>query len=199
MPVVVLGAGRGRRMGGPKALMMIRGRAWWARQDERLRGYGFVPHWVVSESVRDAMRVSGGMPERTAIADESAPMFASVLVGLGSVEDLERGVFLLPVDTPAPRAEHFERIARFDVPAHPTFQDKGGHPLYLPCTWIERELGALLTAAKVRGSAPVGRDERLDKLIEGTSHRIAVDDAGVVVNMNDPADVRAWLMMRDGD
>ncbi len=199
MPVVVLGAGRGRRMGGPKSLMMIEGRAWWMWQDERLRGYGLVPHWVVSELVRDEMGASGCAPEQMVIADESAPMFGSVLVGVGSVADLERGAFLLPVDTPAPEVEHWERISCSDVPAHPTFHDKGGHPLYLPCDWIERELGALVTAAKASGSAMLESDVRLDRLIEGASHRMAVDDPGVVVNMNEPADVTEWLLMRDED
>ncbi len=199
MPVLVLGAGRGLRMGGPKALMQIRGRAWWAWQDERLRGYGLCPHWVVSTSVCEAMRITGGKPEHTAIADETAPMFASVLLGLASVEDLSRGVFILPVDTPAPRREHWEAIAGADKPSHPTSGGRGGHPLYLPSGWIESELGKLLTAARAGEVGADGLVLRLDRLIEGNSHRVAVDDPGVVVNMNEPADVEAWPACRDHD
>lgn len=193
MPVLVLGAGRGRRMGGPKALMSVRGRPWWAWQDERLRGYGLSPYWVVSEAVCEAMRNAGNLPARAVIADEAAPMFASVLVGLASVEDLTRGVFVLPVDTPAPRVGHWEVIAGSDIPAHPTSGGKGGHPLYLPREWIEHELGSLVAAARAGGIGNEGLALRLDRLIEGNSRRIAVNDPGVVVNMNEPADVEAWL------
>jgi CTP:molybdopterin cytidylyltransferase MocA len=221
LPVIVLGAGRGRRMGGPKALMMIEGRPWWAVQDERLRGYGLVPTWVVSQVVAEVLggekrrsdgatkrrrgekkasgirvQASGEARDGVVVADETAPMFASVLAGLASVDDLARGVFVLPVDTPAPRVEHWVRLATSAKPAHPTHKSKGGHPLYLPGDWIERKLGALVAKARSEGMEAV-RDVahtlRLDRLIEGESERIEVDDPSVVVNMNEPADVAAWL------
>ncbi len=204
LPVIVLGAGRGRRMGGPKALMMIGGRPWWSVQDARLRGHGLVPTWVVSEKVREAMakeegvrhQASGKAGAGVVVADGGEPMFVSVLAGLAGVGDLARGVFVLPVDTPAPRVEHWERIVSAEVPAHPTHRGKGGHPLYLPGVWIERALGALVVRARAQGMAAVSEEAhtlRLDKLIGGESERIEVDDPGVVVNMNEPADVEAWL------
>lgn len=197
MPIVVLGAGRGRRMGGPKSLMQVEGQAWWMWQDERLCAFGLRPHWVVSEIVRQEMVRLGCAPKRAVISNDSAPMFASVLVGIASVEELSRGVFLLPVDTPAPRMEHFHRILCSPVPAHPTFAGKGGHPLFLPGDWIERELRVFVTELR-SGNEPIGaNDLRLDKLIEGCSDRIETGDPGVVVNINDPADLDAWLALRD--
>lgn len=38
---------------------------------------------------------------------------------------------------------------------------------------------------------------RPDKLIEGRRRRIVVNDSDVVVNMNEPTDVEAWLSDRD--
>jgi CTP:molybdopterin cytidylyltransferase MocA len=108
-------------------------------------------------------------------------------------------VFVLPVDTPAPRVEHWERLAGSDIPAHPVFGERGGHPLYLPSGWIENRLGALVTAARGAGVGPEALSLRLDKLIAGSSRRVAVDDPGVVVNMNEPADVETWLESGEPD
>lgn len=193
MPVVVLGAGRGRRMGGPKSLMLVEGRAWWMWQNESLRGYGLDAHWVVSAQVAGSMQVSGNAPARAVIGDGSAPMFASVLLGLAGIEDLTRGVFLLPVDTPAPRISVWRLIAACDVPAHPTCGGRGGHPLFLPGEWLEAHLGTMVREAREAGVGALGHACRLDKFIEGTSRRVEVDDPAVIVNMNEPADVESWL------
>ena len=52
--VVVLAAGRGTRMGGPKALMEVRGRVWWRWQREWLapaEAAGATVVWLVSPVV----------------------------------------------------------------------------------------------------------------------------------------------------
>ncbi len=200
LPVVVLGAGRGRRMGGPKTLMTVDGRPWWTWQDDRLRAYSLVPCWVVSKMVYRAMCLSDAPPEPIAIADETLPMFASVLLGLATIDDLSRGLFLLPVDTPAPQLAHWVSIARAETPAHPTFQGKGGHPLYLPGAWLETNLGRLIRAARAADAEAIheaSKTMRLDRLIKANSRRVAVDDPAVILNMNEPADVRAWVESKD--
>ena len=55
--VLVLAAGRGRRMGGPKALMMVEGEPWWMRQRRRIAEVGIPMTWVVSPQVLDEMRL----------------------------------------------------------------------------------------------------------------------------------------------
>ena len=190
--MVVLAAGRGRRMGGPKALMLVDGEPWWRWQERRLCGYGLVPHWVVSADVAAAIDGHESTPRWLVTSDPDAPMFVSVLLGLASAPDVERGVFILPVDTPAPRVEHWRVLAESASPAHPEFEGKGGHPLFLPGEWIRASLGERLARVRARGIDAADHADRLDKLVEGARLAVPIDDPAVVCNLNTPADVEAW-------
>ena len=67
--MIMLAAGRGTRMGSPKALMSVGGRAWWREQQERLTELRIASLWVVSEQVRRAMGGESGAPADLVIAD----------------------------------------------------------------------------------------------------------------------------------
>ena len=183
--IVVVAAGRGKRMGLPKALMPVGGRPWWRHQHERLGTLERDTTWVVSCEVRREIELVAGAPRRCLIGDAAAPMFASVLVGLESLKsDPPRGVFILPVDVPAPGPTIWQALAAAKTVAVPTHRGKRGHPVYLPWTVVER---------KVLDAGAGGRDLRLDDLIRPIAREIEVDDAAVATNLNTPADVRAWL------
>jgi CTP:molybdopterin cytidylyltransferase MocA len=182
---VVLAAGQGRRMGGPKALMEIGGRPWWAVQQERLAGAGVAALWVVSDPVFREMVNAQEPPARGLVADSAAPMFNSIRRGIEAARPhASHGIFILPVDVPAPRDATWEALAAAagDRVAVPTFGGEHGHPVALSAAWLDRSFP----------SAPDAGD-RLDDLIEGHVSYLAVDDPTVVVNLNTPDDVAAWL------
>lgn len=184
---IVLAAGRGTRMGGPKALMSVRGRAWWRVQEERLERAGVERVWVVSREVEAVMAGEEGAPGRRVIGDSAAPMFASVLAGVGEARGA--GVFVLPVDVPAPGGAVFGALAAGagDGVAVPVFQGKRGHPAALSARWVGARLASALP------------DQRLDALIAEDVVEVEVQDSVVLVNLNTPAEVRAWEHGSAGD
>ncbi len=205
--VVVLAAGRGSRMGGPKTLMRVDGRAWWEDQHERLVSLGGECRWVVTEQVRRGMydgewKAAEGI--EMVVVESGRPMFDSLFHGIaawlnehGGAESVA-GVYVLPVDVPVAKGDVWRvlREAAVGRPAVPVYaKEEGaaaarGHPVYLPTTWIVSEL-----VPAVREAAAWNKmDElRLDRLI-GTSRVLqSVDDPAVIANLNTHADVRAWV------
>ena len=183
--VVVLAAGRGTRMGGPKALMTVGGQPWWRVQDKRLR---ILPRvWVASREIAKEMKAC---PVPILAGNSDAPMFDSIRVGLDCMGDPEiGGVFILPVDVPAPSFETFQMLkaAAGNGVAIPTFDRRRGHPVALSRPWIERVLMPALDA---------GGEQRLDHLLGADAVEIPVADRDVTVNLNTPDDVARWEASR---
>lgn len=198
--VIVLAAGRGTRAGGPKALHPVGTEQWWTVQQNRLVRVGLPVTWVVSQRVRAGMAGGGTMPERVVIADEHAPMFASVLAGMGCVgrtsqephsgepPSTVRGVFVLPVDVPAPGRVVLTRLAgalnssEGAVAAIPMHDGRHGHPVYVSWAFVStRVLGVAHKA-----------EARLDRLIGSARVEVPVEDSCVLVNLNTPEDFEGW-------
>ena len=189
--VLVLAAGRGTRMGTPKVLMLVGGEPWWVRQARRIDDAGLGQTWVVSESVRTTMLAQGaGVGFVT--ADAGAPMFESLVAGLVALrEDPPRGVFVLPVDVPAPGRGVFDSLSGSAGASVPVYRGKAGHPVYLPWGWVR---GRVLTPGQGGEASPLdGGRRRLDRLLDGEAVRVAVDDPATVVNLNTPGDLERWL------
>jgi CTP:molybdopterin cytidylyltransferase MocA len=181
--VIVLAGGRGVRAGGPKALHVVNGRAWWEIQRERLECVGLPVTWVVSERVLAGMRAGGSrLPERVALADEMAPMFASVKAGIARVaaDGGARGVFVLPVDVPAAGAPVFTMLGAREGAAIPTHKGEHGHPVYIAWSVVERRV------------IPASDGDRLDRLIEDVRAEVPVTDASVAINLNTAEEFTDW-------
>lgn len=191
--VIVLAAGRGRRMGGPKALMQVDTVPWWRVQRDRIAASGYRQSWVVSENVARAMRESdpAGAPEHV-LANPDAPMFESLLIGLRWLAAMHtpRGVFVLPVDTPWPCDGAARTLIAGHPAAIPTFEGRGGHPVWLSWTWASG-----LLAQEARGAVPASQ-RRLDALLTSTAARVAVDAREVITNLNTPQDVLRFISLR---
>ncbi|MFO0826762.1 MAG: nucleotidyltransferase family protein [Phycisphaerales bacterium] len=189
--VVVLAAGRGTRMGGPKALMEVGGRPWWHVQFERIAAVGRDQLWIVGPLVREAMGRDASRSPRLVDGDPGAPMFASVLRGIDALraDRVPRFVHVLPVDVPAPSESTFaalERAATASGVAVPTHRGASGHPICLARDWIERVIvPAVATAA-------IG-ELRLDALTARDRALVEVLDADVCVNLNEPEAVARWM------
>ncbi len=191
--VLVLAAGRGVRMGGPKALMMVGGRAWWRVQQERLASAGIETVWVVSREVGAAMRRDlrqGDAAMEIAESDPGLPMFASVAAGIRALVEggvRPSGVFVLPVDVPAAGAAVWRALAAVGSRvAVPEYRGRRGHPVRLMWEFVERVIVPSLEDAGFLAQA------RLDRLVQGETTAVPVEDEAVVVNLNDPADVERW-------
>lgn len=178
--IIVLAAGRGTRMGGPKALMAVGKRPWWQTQEGRLAAAART--WVVSPQVAAQM---GGCASPLVLADPEAPMFDSLRAGIDAAGRNE-GILVLPVDVPAPASSTIAALTRaagagVAVPVH---RARRGHPVALSRGWINR---VLLPACAA------GQNLRLDHLIEPDARVVPVDDPDTVVNLNTPRDVDRWL------
>lgn len=188
---IVLAAGRGTRMGVPKALMPVRGEPWWRVQARRLVRAGVPALWVVSPDVDAAMRREPVAPGRRVLADPSLPMFASVLAGwrvAAAQSPPLSHVFMLPVDVPAPReAGVYGALSGAGHVAIPTFDGVRGHPVCLPWAWVA---GALADQVALAADP---HTLRLDELMHGGRPPtwVRVDEACVTLNINTPSDLPA--------
>lgn len=182
LPVIVLAAGRGTRMGGPKALMQVAGRPWWSRQLERLVDAGVTPLWVLSPQVRATLEKEPSFLKQPVVeADPHAPMFESVRAGVEFLRPANpRGVFVLPIDVPAPDAGVWRALADASPVAAPTLAGAHGHPVYLDWSFVR---------AHVAG-APQGA--RLDEIMAPHVRYIPVQDARVTLNLNSPEAVQGY-------
>jgi nicotine blue oxidoreductase len=180
---VILAAGRGTRMGGPKALMEVEGRPWWRTQQERLGGLPCV--WVAAPEVAAQLR---GRRGSIVAGDPDAPMFESIRAGLrGGLDPGVGGAFILPVDVPAPLSGTIRMLAAAagSGVAVPSYQGRRGHPAALSRSWVQRVL------------LPAPPGSRLDHLIGTEAVEVPVADPSVTVNLNTRADVARWLNDRD--
>ncbi len=172
--VLILGAGRGRRMGIPKALMEVGGRPWWQVQERLLASSGRSGVWVLSERVLKAMGPAhpAGVIVR---APDDHPMFRSVLCGLEAIGHA-RGVFVQPIDVPLASADVLDLLASSGDVVVPAHAGQHGHPLYLRWSFVED---------RVLSSGV----DRLDAITRGVRTTVEVDDPRVVLNLNHPDDL----------
>ena len=187
---IVLAAGRGTRMGGPKALTATPAGVWWRVQAMRLREAEVDVIWVVSETVKVAMEREKDAPERLVVSDPQMPMFASVVAGLRAVgAGLGRGVFVLPVDTPAPGPVVWGALAAGagHAGAVPVFEGRRGHPVYLTRGFV----GQVLRRCDAESDAITRL--RLDEMLARGVSEVPVGDRTVAINLNTRDDVRSMF------
>jgi CTP:molybdopterin cytidylyltransferase MocA len=159
---VVLAAGAGRRIGGPKALLPIGGTTFLAHVARGLLRPGVAA--VVAVVGHGARRIKGeaGVPADVALVDNPRPddgMLGSVLLGLDAAE--ARGadaVLLHPVDhpftSPATTDAVLAALASGAVIAVPSYGGRRGHPGgFARASWP-----ALRAAPPARGARTVLAD-----------------------------------------
>lgn len=184
---VILAAGRSSRMGDgpPKALLSDgAGRTFLGRIAATARAGGAAsvlcvvgpPH---GETIRRAL------PAGVAAAWNAQPdrgMLSSVQAGLGQLPAGAAAALIWPVDVPLVRAETVQRLiaAGRGRIALPAVKGKGGHPLYLP----RARFAEVLSLDPARGLKAL-LDARAAEVL-----RLAVDDPGVLHDVDTPADLR---------
>jgi CTP:molybdopterin cytidylyltransferase MocA len=165
---LVLAAGKGRRMGQPKATVVVDGRTLAWRCADTLLQAG-LPRVVV------ALRESQPLPDRAEpflVPDPDGEAIDTLRQAKDHCGD--GPICLLPVDCPEVRVSTVkDLIARYRAPfTKPTFEGKGGHPVLFDVD--------LAGAATLR-----------DALHHVEGHFVAVADPGILHNWNHPNDVRS--------
>ncbi len=167
MTGVVLAAGMGRRMGQPKATIVVDGRTLAWRTAETLLAAGIAR---VVVALREAQPLPDGaemflVPDPDGEAIDTLRQ-AQAHVGGGPIA-------LLPVDCPDVAVDTVKRLLEAYRPpfTKPTYDGKGGHPVM-----FDLSLDGVATLR--------------DALHHAEGHFVPVDDPGILHNWNTPAAVR---------
>ncbi len=146
-PVVVLGAGHGRRMGKPKVFAELDGRTFLERILERCRETGSPTTLVLDPVFRaraEALLARFPPPPPAIVAaDGTLPMLASLQAALRE-GSMPAGCWCWPVDAPFISAMGWD-LAVETVRGQPgdiwklRSGDRGGHPIWLP-DWAGEEI-----------------------------------------------------------
>lgn len=115
---------------------------------------------------------------------ETTEMFDSAKIGLSYLADKCDQILFTPVDVPLFTAETVRRLAASGSRlASPTYNNKAGHPLLLSAGMVERIL-AYHGSGGMRGAV---------MNCGLPTARIPVDDAGVLIDVEEPEDYRELL------
>lgn len=190
-PLILLAAGSSNRLGTPKGLYLYQGEPWLSYQLRALGTAGVSR--VLPVFGRDAEAYFSTFPSLRSLAvvnpePERGP-FSSFQCGAKALGEEPCLSFVLPVDVPVPAADLFlaletalREAGEAVKAAIPQYQGKTGHPLCLTASW-RRDLLLL---------APSAHDARLDHQLhalgEGAIACVAVEDPGILLNLNTAAD-----------
>lgn len=175
---IILAGGRSSRMGRPKALVEWRGEAFAARLVAAFIAARLDP--VILVVGRHWAEIAAQAPWGARVVHAEGwrgGMRASLRAGVRALPP-SRPFILTHVDRPIlkPSTLHALRAAPGDCPWIATHRGRPGHPVRLPARLAPRLLQA--------------DDVPLRALMIG-ARRLSVDDPGVLLNLNDPAALRA--------
>lgn len=183
---IVLAAGRSRRMGELKPLLRTEEGTFLARavSVQRLGGCRrivCVVPWDAPEVAAEAARV-----EATAIlnGEDGGEQIDSLRIGIAALPPDSAAAVVLPVDHPAVSAPTVAALIRAFRARHrpivrPVYGSSPGHPTLFSC-----EVFAELSAPLAEGARTV------IARYAGRIDDVVVDDPGVLVNIDTPADLR---------
>ncbi|WP_394846652.1 NTP transferase domain-containing protein [Pendulispora brunnea] len=183
MDAIVLGAGQGQRIGGPKALLEIDGLTLAERHVQRallLRCRRVV--LVVRPEVAAVLDASACSPLTMAISEAPDPA-GSLAVGLRALGEADGALLVTPVDAfPASQETFTALTAALEAGAQaatPLYKDGGGHPV----------LCRPEVLAPYRTASPPPLRAVLQALGPARA-RVRVDDPAIGVDLDTPEDFR---------
>lgn len=173
---LILAAGESRRMGRPKALLRLHGETFVARLCRLMREAGCGEVVVVVGAHACAIGPAVPGDARAVFNGEwRRGMRSSLRAGLRALPP--GPVLLTHVDRPLVEPETLARLVRASGSAIPTYRGRSGHPVRLGAGLRPRLLAA--------------DDTPLSAILSGVRpSAIPVDDPGVLVNVNTPAELR---------
>ena len=186
LAAIVLAAGRSSRMGELKPLLplgdgTVLGRAVGAFVEAGVSDLRIVVGWRGAEIA--AVAADLGVPVVTN-DDWRRGMFSSAATGIASLDAGVEAFFLLPADCALVRAETIGRLARAALPAapvtYPLREGRRGHPPLIARAALPDDLT----------SEPAEGLRGLLARHDGAAREVAVDDPGVLIDLDEPADYR---------
>ena len=193
LPGVVLAAGASSRMGSPKALLQYRGRTFLAQVVSTLQAAGLDDVVVVTGAHdREIRHAAAGDPALTSVRFVHNPEHArgplsSLHLALALVDHPgASGIVVALVDHPAVRPDTVGRLlaewrATKAPVVRPRYQERHGHPVIFD----RAAFGALWQAPFAEGARAVVRG------FGSAVRTVEVDDPGVVLDIDSPADLAA--------
>jgi molybdenum cofactor cytidylyltransferase len=186
---IILAAGASTRMGSPKALLKFGGRTALELLTATFRACGLeVVAVIPPDDALDAeARRLGVTPVRNPIAHLGRT--GSLQFGLRELPQ-DRDVLMTPVDCPLVAVKSCQAVlaaVKFHAILRPTFEGRGGHPVFLSHT-LRTEILALAAATSLRELIHRDPARRLD---------LPVDDPEILTNVNTPEDYAAALARFD--
>lgn len=191
---IVLAAGRSRRMGRPKPLLELGGVSFLARVVEMLRAGSCAGVWVVAgpRADADARRIAAAARalDVHALHNEQADaqQIDSLRAGLRALPEEARAALVCPADCPTVSAATASAlVAAFEARGAPVvlpaFEGRTGHPaLFARAVWPE-----LLSEPLPEGARSVIAAHA------AALETVAVPDAGILGDVDTPADYRRLL------
>jgi molybdenum cofactor cytidylyltransferase len=178
---VVPAAGRSRRMGRDKILLPFAGSTMLATVLGKLAEAGVARTVaILRPDLPDAHRIARAAGAEVVVnPDPDEEMLVSIRLGVERLEDSVDALFVWPADHPAVRASTLESLARAasrDRAVIPVFTGRRGHPAIV---------GADLVFEIARLPANAGLRQLWRSRSDAVSE-LAVDDPGVIENLDDP-------------
>ncbi len=184
---LVLAAGEGRRMGGPKALLDLKGSTALERIARACREAG-LPVLVVTGAHRGPVEAEAarlGLPT-VHNPDWIRGRSGSVQAGWRAAGTTDALVW--PVDVPFPGPATVRSLlgaADAEWAVVPSHGGRRGHPVLLPVCLRDRVLA-------------LGPDQPLHDVVRPAAREVPVDDDGILVDLNTPEEHRAALRREGG-
>lgn len=185
-PAIILAAGEGRRVGGPKALMDLGGKTMLARAEEGCRAGGFEPVVaVIPPALRDAAALSSpALALAINPSPESGPL-ASLHIGMQLLPPDAAGLLLVMVDFALVSDATYASLGaavRSDPTClwRPLQGERHGHPVWFPQSLFQ----ALRDAPLDRGARAVVYAH------EGLWSGVPVDDPWIFRDVDTPTDLQ---------
>ena len=185
-PAVLLAAGEGKRIGGPKALLDLEGEPMLSLVARRCRGAGFTPliaavHPSLLERVR---REISGLDTVVENPDPSTGPLASLHIAMRSLPANAQGILMVKVDFALVQPDTYAALAeavRRDPGRlwRPVHGGRHGHPVWFP----QDLLSALERAPLDRGARAVVYAN------QGRWGDVEVDDPWILRDIDHPQDL----------
>jgi molybdenum cofactor cytidylyltransferase len=188
---VILAAGASQRMGRPKAGLRFDGKTFFARVLEGLTAASLDPIVVVVGAHRAALTGALGSPDVIVNRDPARGQISSLRLALRHLSapgGAASGAVIALVDHPLVAGSTVAALVRAAQAADqpilvPTYRGRRGHPVvFMRAVWDE-----LLATPDERGARAVVRRD------PGRVCEVPVDDAGILVDVDTPADMAALL------
>jgi molybdenum cofactor cytidylyltransferase len=180
---IILAGGKGKRIGGPKALHPLGGSTFIESILHNLRSAEILEQIIVVSELQERVLAVSGEAKVVINPHINADMWSALQIGISVVENV-KGCMIIPVDHPFVLATTYRQLADAFLANQnsiiiPHYQDRGGHPVVLPFSW-----------AKTIPNLQVGGGLRSAIMESGLSiQRLAVDDPGILRNINEKADL----------